>query len=356
MGKLYIVSGDDDIGRKRRARELVCEILSCDDPENDPSLEVISGDADDSLDQIASRFLDALRTPPFLADQKVLWLRHFPDLEKISADSASKLFAAIAEELAQPLPEELTVVVDGPNFDQRKSFAKKLKSAGAVVENRAAAKAGDRNFAENRRMEIFNWSKKSGKYIEPDAVQYITEAVPGTSSALANELEKLDCYTGNRPQITLADCREVISRTPEAIAWEFTAAITSRNRRAALKLLNDLIAQGEPEIRLLAMLSGEYQKMMQTRIAMAQLGINGRVNARTFDNIPEDVRAANAGNFLLKLHPFRAFKICEGAAAVSGEELAEKLTDIRDASRRLVSGGGNSRIILEQLALKLTSR
>ena len=113
MGKLYIVSGDDDIGRKRRARELVCEILSCDEPESDPSLEVISGDADESLDQIALRFLDALRTPPFLADQKVLWLRHFPDLEKISADSSSKLFAAIAEELTQTLPEELTVIIDG---------------------------------------------------------------------------------------------------------------------------------------------------------------------------------------------------------------------------------------------------
>ena len=36
--------------------------------------------------------------------------------------------------------------------------------------------------------------------------------------------------------------------------------------------------------------------------------------------------------------------------------LALKLTAIRDASRALVSGGGDSRILLEQLVCKLTSR
>ena len=35
---------------------------------------------------------------------------------------------------------------------------------------------------------------------------------------------------------------------------------------------------------------------------------------------------------------------------------AVKLTAIRDASRALVSGGGNSRILLEQLVCKLTER
>ena len=84
MGKLYIVSGDDDIARKRRVLEIVCEITGCDEPENDPSLEIVSGDAEDSVETIQKRFLDALRTPPFLADSKKLWLRHFPDLEIFS--------------------------------------------------------------------------------------------------------------------------------------------------------------------------------------------------------------------------------------------------------------------------------
>lgn len=355
MGKLYIVSGDDDVARKRRVRELVCEITGCDEPENDPSLEIVSGDAEESVDSIAKRFLDALRTPPFLSDSKILWLRHFPDMEIFSAAEPSKISAAIIDELAAVLPDELTVVIDGPNLDLRKTFAKKLKAAGAVIENKAASKPSDKNFADSRRQEIYQWSQNCGKIIDADAVQFLTDAVSSSSSALANELEKLNCYTGDRPTITLADCKAVVSRTPEAISWEFTGAVTSRNQISALKLLNDLLAQKEHEIKIMAMISFEFQKIMQTRLAIERLNIKGRINPHTFDNIPDEVRKDNPDNPLLKMHPYRAFKVCEGASGFSAEELAEKLTLIRNASRALVSGAGNSRIILEQLVLRLTS-
>ena len=355
MGKLYIISGDDDIARKRRAREVVCEVTGNEEPENDEALEVISGDSEEGIDQICKNFLSSLQTPPFLAGSKILWLKHFPDLEMFSAAEPSKLCAAITAELEIELAPELTVIIDGPNLDQRKSFAKKLKAAGAVIENKVAAKPNDKNFSENRRQDIYAWCQKCGKRFEPDAIQFLIDAVNSSSGTLHNELEKLYCYTGNRPIITLTDCRNVVSRTFEAISWEFTSAITARNRIEALKLLNALLAQREPEIKIMAMLSGEFQKIMQTKLAMEELNIKGRVNARTFDNIPEDIRAANPGNALLKLHPFRAFKVCESAAGYSGKELAEKLTLIKNASRCMVSGVGNNRITLEQLVLKLTA-
>ncbi|MBR7120094.1 MAG: DNA polymerase III subunit delta [Lentisphaeria bacterium] len=355
MGKLYIISGDDDVARKRRVREVVCEITQCDEPENDPALEVISGDAEESIDNILIRFLDALRTPPFLADSKKLWLRHLPDMEIFSGDEPSKVVASVIEELTSPLPDELTVIIDAPNLDQRKSFAKKLKAAGAVIENKVTSKPGDRNFADSRRQEIFQWSQKCGKRIDADAVQYLAEVVGGSSAALANELEKLYCYTGNRPTVTLDDCKCVVSRTPEAIAWEFTAALTANNQKEAITLLGALLARQEHEIKLMAIISGEFQKTIQVRKALDDLHIRGNVNPRTFDNIPEDIRKANPDNMLLKMHPFRAFKVCEAATRFSAPELAEKISYIRDASRALVSGAGNSRIILEQLVLKLTS-
>ena len=93
--------------------------------------------------------------------------------------------------------------------------------------------------------------------------------------------------------------------------------------------------------------------MVQTRLAMRELKIT-RVNPRTFDNIPEEVRAAAPGNPLLKLHPYRAFKLCEGAARLSEPELARRLRYIRNAGRTLVSSNTDKRIVLEQLVRKLT--
>ena len=355
MGKLFVISGDDDFSRKQRAREIIGE-LAGDPPEDDPALEIVSGDGSDAKDAVvAGRFLDALRTPPFLSPTKIVWLRHFPDLGPFCEAEPADPYDSIIAFLSEPLPEELSVVIDGPGLDQRKSFARALKNAGAVLESKAAAKMTDRNYADSRRMAIEDFMRSSGKRIDRDAMQFLCEAVGGDAGVLANELEKLRCYVGMAPDITLADCREVVSRTPETISWEYTGAIISGDVRRALRLAGIMLDAGEPEIRMLAFLSGEFQKMAQTRLAMAELGVK-RPGPNTFAGLPQDIREKYPDNPLLKLHPYRAYKVCEGAARFTDRELAEKLTAIRDASRALVSGGGDRRIILEQLTLKLAAK
>ncbi|UKI34363.1 MAG: hypothetical protein L6W00_13915 [Lentisphaeria bacterium] len=66
-----------------------------------------------------ARFLDALRTPPFLCDSKLVWLRHFRDLELFSAKEPDDGVAGVLEILSNPLPPELSVLIDGGGLDQR---------------------------------------------------------------------------------------------------------------------------------------------------------------------------------------------------------------------------------------------
>jgi hypothetical protein len=87
---------------------------------------------------------------------------------------------------------------------------------------------------------------------------------------------------------------------------------------------------------------------------MQQLGIR-RPSPGAFENISDELKAKYPDNPLIKLHPYRAFKMCEAAARLDGAAIARKLTLIRNASRALVSGGGKPRIILEQLTIKLCS-
>ena len=147
----------------------------------------------------------------------------------------------------------------------------------------------------------------------------------------------------------------MVSRTPETVSWEFTGAIVARDVPRALHLLSVLLSQGEPEIRLMAALSSEFQKQIQTRLAMRQLNLT-RVSAHTFDALDPKLREEFPENFLLKLHPYRAYKICEAAAGFSERELVGNLELVRNASRALVSGAGEPRIVLEQLVLSLTAR
>lgn len=356
MGKLYLVSGDDDFGRKRRARELILSLSSLPadaEPEDNPDLEIVSGDADDvKIQVIASRFLESLRTPPFLSTEKLLWLRHFPDFEFFNSNS--DLGGIVTEELSGALPDDVTVVIDAPGLDQRKQFAKKCRNAGAQIEVlNSSSKASDRRWEENRRTFIIEMCKKAGLHISADALQFLSEAVGGDTGTIMNEMEKLFCYIGNSAEITLENCREIISRSTETLSWEYNSAIVDGNPQRALKLLAQMLSDDGDAIGVLMSLSGEYQRLLQTILAMQELGVS-RVNPRTFDVLPEDVRQSHPDNILLKMHPYRAFKVCESAMRFTPKVLAEKLSLIRDANQSLVSGGGEPRMILERLTLDLT--
>ena len=355
MGICHIITGDDEFAVKERARALVRE-LGGESFEDDPGFEVIPGDSVELRpEEAAGRFLEALRTPPFLCGSKLVWLRHWADFEPFGAKEPLPVYTEILEFLRQPLPEELTVVIDGFNFDGRKAWTKALKAAGVRVEVFAKAKSNDRNYADNRRLGIREICRELGKTIEPAAAGFLTETIGGDSGLLHNELEKICCYVGDAPEIRLEDCRAVVSRTPETVSWEFTGAIVARDVPRALHLLSVLLSQGEPEMRLMATLSGEFQKQIQTRLAMQQLKIT-RVTPRTFDSLPQELRDQYPDNPVLKLHPYRAFKVCENAANFTDAELVRNLELVRDANRSLVSGGGDRRIVLEQLILKLTAR
>jgi DNA polymerase III delta subunit len=254
--------------------------------------------------------------------------------------------------LCTPAPEEVDIVVDGPGLDLRKSFAKNLKSSGAKIELFQTLQASDKNYAENRRQILENMIVSNGKQLEPKAVQYLLETVGGNSANLANEVEKLLLYTGDAPLITLADCEAITSRTPEAVGWEFTSAVTAGEASRALKLLDLLFVKDSDIIPLLASLSNEYQRYSKLIPAMRELGVT-HASPRSFDNLAPDVKSRFPDNPLLKCHPFRAYKMCEAAQKLGGHKIAEKLAMIRDASCSAVSGGSDSRILMEQLILKL---
>ena len=356
MGKFYIISGDDDFARKQRARETAAMLCGSDEPETADCMEIIPGDLPElKSEDIAGRFIDAMRTPPFLCPQKVIWMRHHPDLDYFTTSSAGAL--ELAEMLSSPLPDDVAVLMDGPGLDKRKTVFKNWVKCGAAVEFFTVAKNTDRNFAETRKGALNEIIRNSGKRLRPDAMQYLIDVIGGDSGNFASELEKLVCFAGDAQEITLDDCRAIVSRTPEAVIWEYTDAIQRGDRFTALQTLAMLNSQSEPglELRLISMLSNSLQKQLNTKMAMQELNIS-RVNPSTFDNISSELRAKFPDNPLLKLHPYRAFKMCESAAKLSGSDAAGKLTLIRDTSRALVSGGGTPKILLEQLTIKLTAK
>ena len=276
MGRLLIISGDDDFARKQRAREAASMLTGSDEPENAEIMEIIQGDLPElKPDVIAGRFLEALRTPPFLSPEKIVWMRHHPDLDGWTGEKVSPVVRELTDCLLSELPGEIGVLIDGPGVDKRKVFYRNLQKKGAEIEIFSVSRATDRNFAETRRNVLNEFAKSTGKRLSAEAMQYLTEVIGGDSGILANELNKLACYTGNAKQITVDDCRAIVSRTPEAVVWEYTEAIQRGQCERALRDLALLNSHAEPgsEIRLLAALSNTFQRALELRSAMRELGI-----------------------------------------------------------------------------------
>lgn len=359
MGKLYLISGDDDYMRKQSVRALLMQLsgFPIDEEhelEENAELEVVSGDTPDvKITEIATSFLESLMTPPFLTDGKLIWLKHFPDFEFFNGKDP--VAAEIIDVLNKSFPDNITVVIDGPNLDQRKAYVKQFKSLNADIQIFNTTKATDKNAGENRRRVIGQFFEKSQKKISPEALNYLQEVLSGDAGTIANELEKLSCFVGNNPVITINDCEAIVSRTTETVSWDFTNAVVEGNVGKALLNLGTLLEPGDMEMRILSLLSNEYQKMIQTHMAMNELGLK-KVSSQTFSSLGPEVKEKFPDNPLLKLHPYRAFKVCESAMQINGTVLADKLSAIRNTYRELVSGASDKRIVLEQLVIKLASR
>lgn len=369
MGRFYLFSGDDDVAMKTAARELVVRLCGA-EPEQCPELEVIAGDVEESRDcrpeHIIAGLLNALRTPPFLTADKKIWLKHFNYFDKLQEAGAKTPLGAVAEELTgflkAGLPDDVTLVIDGLGIDQRKAFFKACKAVpGGEIEFFKKTRLEDKDkkgYAESQAERIKAICGKLGKQIDFRSIEFLVATVGTDTGRLINEVEKVACYAGDRENITMADCRAVCSRTPEALGYEFSNALLDRDAAGALELIDTLIEQMKSqreggsgmELNLLSSAVRGFQELIKTRCAAAELGIRGNIGRSFFDSIRKE---DYPGNYLAGLHPFRAYMLCSKALSFSPRELAGILDSILQANRALVSGTGEPRMVLEQLVLKI---
>ncbi len=111
-----------------------------------------------------------------------------------------------------------------------------------------------------------NWIGKrahsAGVKITPEAVTLLANFIGNQLRMLANELDKLAMYVGARGVIEADDVRKLSAQVQEARVFDLTDALAQRNRKAALDLLHDLLADGEPPLRLLSTITSQVRSLL----------------------------------------------------------------------------------------------
>ncbi len=183
---------------------------------------------------------------PFFADYRVVLVEN------------SGFFKNKCEELAEylkNLPDYVRFVFVEEEVDKRSKMYKAVKSAGAIVD-----------FAKQDEKTLMRWaagilSREGRKITTRDMELFLTKT--GTDMGnIRNELEKLITYTMGQDIVTRADIEAVCTTRTENKIFDMVRAVTEKNQRKALDLYNDLLTLKEPPMRILFLLSKQFDSFV----------------------------------------------------------------------------------------------
>lgn len=253
---------------------------------------------DDPLD--VSPVLDALATPPFLSDRRVIVLR-----------GAERLLAAQGAELAARLghPVEGNVLVVVANGRIPQNLSKVIKATGRLV---------DASPGQGRARSDWVMSRlgASSVRLNAGAARLLADHLGEDVARLSSILEMLEAAYGEGARVDAAQLQPFLGESGSVPPWDLTDAIDHGDGAAALAALHRMLGSGGRH---------PLQVMMTLhRHFSAMLALDG-----------SDVRSPDGAAALLKMSAFPARKVLEQGRRLGHERIARAVEVLAGADMDL---------------------
>jgi DNA polymerase III subunit delta len=252
------------------------------------------------------------------------------------------------------VPEQAVLLFTASTVDARKRLVKRLRELGAVVDLSVARERSGALSREAVDALVRHTVRDSGKQLAPGAHDAIVKRAGTDQAMLASELEKLCLSVGERASITEADVTAVMRDMAESWIFDFTGALSTGHLARALPLLRGLFAQGEPPLRLLAMIAREIRMLLVARECLDD-SLRGVWRGATPFNLFQTrilphVDAATRQAFG-NAHPFVVYRRLQDAARIDARRLRAGLIELSDLDLRLKSSRGDPALLLEAFVI-----
>jgi DNA polymerase-3 subunit delta len=312
----YLVKGDDASLVAQEVRTLLAELAG----ERDHSLVIEEAGGPAGEDINVGAVVDALLTPPFLIDRRVVVLREAGRL--LTAD-----VPRLVEVVADPLPTTILVLVAGGGTIPA-PLVKAITAAGRVIDV-ATGKAGDRKswLAEHLRGAPVK--------LEPQAAQMLSAQVGEDLGRVEGMLSALAAAYGEGARISVEDLAPYLGEAGMVPRYELTDAINTGEVAKALTVLHRMLdAGGLAAIQVLATLHGHFASML----ALDGSGVRGESEAAALLGIP----------------PFPAKKVLEQSRNLGSAKIAQGINWLFAADVDLKGASGlPPTLIVEILVARL---
>ena len=238
-----------------------------------------------------NEIIDMAETMPFLSDKRVILVEN------------SGFFKSGCPELADYLksPSETTFFIFcEKEVDKRKDIYKAADKLGLTL-------CCEEQDADTLKRWISGKLQAEGKSISPRAAAFFIERVGTDMSNISTEIEKLICYCIDRSEIKEEDIEAVCANWLTSRIFAMTDAIASQDQKRAINLYYDLLALKEPPAKILALITRQFNIMLQVKEMVENRRDKGQI-------------ASAVG-----LAPFLVGKYSSWAASYSYKELKEAL-------------------------------
>jgi len=243
---VFVLHGNDEFLHSEHRKLLIKQLIG----DSDPQTAVSSFDSSAELPQV----LDELRTLPFLAPHRVVVITN--------ADAFIGTHRVAIENYLNSPSGHSTLILSVTTWKKGTRLYKLVAHIGEAISCSAPRRADIAG-------QIRKLATKRDKQISPEAVELLLEWIADDVGSIANEVEKLSVYTGDRKEINAEDVAEIVTATAGPEAFALTNAITVGNIPSALKALAGSVTRRGEEFKTLGMLAWHLRKAIRIQQAMA---------------------------------------------------------------------------------------
>lgn len=196
---------------------------------------------------------------PFFADEKIVILDHLLDLttakKRNLTDEDLKQFENYLENPSEST--RLVIFAEG-KLDSKRRLVKLLKRDAQIVETTTPKEQDLKRYFSSQAQEL-------GLHFLGDSLGQLLLKSGYDFGELQKNLALLQAYKEDG-QITLQDIEEVVPKSLQDNIFDLTQMILKRQIDQARNLVKDLRLQGEDEIKLIAILLGQFRMFSQVKI------------------------------------------------------------------------------------------
>lgn len=308
--QIYLLYGEERYLR-RQYRERLRVALCSDDTMNTHFYE--------GKDINIGEVIDLAETLPFFAPHRVIFIDN------------SNLFKSGGEKLAEYLTtinETTYFIFTEKDVDKRSKLFKTVKAKGYAAE-----------FTVQDEKILKRWIKeilqKEGKDIADNTLSLFLEKTGTDMENIYMELEKLICYCMEQQTIIIQDVEAICTNRISNHIFEMINAIAEKQKKKALQLYYELLALKEAPMRILFLITRQYNLLLQIK----------EMKARGYDNKTIGTR--------IGLHPFVVGKYISQGTKFELSDLKHKIMLCIEMEEAVKTGHINDQISVEMLIMSI---